>query len=203
MFDIAGNSLRYDEMTDTLSLSDQLVPTVDSISIPNGSPISPTVESPINVSFSEPIQSFNFTVSARHYNNLSYFADTTANGFLLTLRPPMASLDTITMTILNLTDSAGLEAVDFSYEFYTPALGDYDISGKIDVITSLFDIVDSLIVGGGMGYTFAKAMGGKVGNSLVEKEKLSLAKNLIETAKTKGVSLLLPLVQPEVYSLSY
>ncbi|MDC0204626.1 phosphoglycerate kinase, partial [Flavobacteriales bacterium] len=75
---------------------------------------------------------------------------------------------------------------------FTAIIGGAKISGKIDVITSLFTKVDSLIIGGGMAYTFVKAMGGKIGNSLVEEEKVALAKELIETAKIKGVSLLLP-----------
>ena len=75
---------------------------------------------------------------------------------------------------------------------FTAIIGGAKITGKIDVITALLDKVDALIVGGGMAYTFAKAMGGKVGSSLVEEEKISFAKELIETAKTKGVSLLLP-----------
>jgi len=133
VFDIAGNGMSIVQVTDTVGLSDQLVPTVDSVSIPHGSTISSAVEAPINVIFSEPIQSFNYTVSARHYDYLSYNADTSITEFLITLLPPMASLDTITITIQNLTDNVGLEAVDFRYEYYTPALGDYDISGKIDV----------------------------------------------------------------------
>jgi len=76
---------------------------------------------------------------------------------------------------------------------FTAIIGGAKISGKINVITSLFDKVDSLIIGGGMAYTFAKAMGGKIGNSLVEEEKVTLAKELIEAAKIKGVSLLLPI----------
>ena len=75
---------------------------------------------------------------------------------------------------------------------FTAIIGGAKITGKIDVITSLFDIVDSLIVGGGMAYTFVKAIGGNVGNSLVEEDKVELAKSLIATAKEKGVQLLLP-----------
>ena len=75
---------------------------------------------------------------------------------------------------------------------FTAIIGGAKITGKIDVITSLLDKVDNLIIGGGMAYTFAKAMGGKIGNSLVEDEKVSLAKQLIEDAKKKGVTLLLP-----------
>jgi hypothetical protein len=116
-----------------LQLFDQLVPTVDSVSIAHGSPISSSIASPINITFSEPIQSFGYSVSARHYNYLSYITDTTATGFKITLLPPMASLDTITLSIFDLMDSAGLEAVDFSYEFYTPPLGDYDINGRVNV----------------------------------------------------------------------
>jgi phosphoglycerate kinase len=52
--------------------------------------------------------------------------------------------------------------------------------------------VDNLIIGGGMAYTFAKAQGGKIGKSLVEEDKLDLAKSLIKKAKEKGVNLLLP-----------
>jgi len=133
VFDGAGNGLQVSYPTDTLQLFDQLVPTVDSISIAHGSPISSSIASPINITFSEPIQSFGYSVSARHYNYLSYITDTTATGFKITLQPPMASLDTITLSIFDLIDSAGFEAVDFSYEFYTPPLGDYDFDGRVNV----------------------------------------------------------------------
>ena len=75
---------------------------------------------------------------------------------------------------------------------FTAIIGGAKITGKIDVIVSLFDKVDNLIIGGGMAYTFAKAMGGIIGNSLVEDDKVALAKNLITAAKAKGVQLLLP-----------
>ena len=75
---------------------------------------------------------------------------------------------------------------------FTAIIGGAKITGKIDVITSLFDKVDNLIIGGGMAYTFAKAMGGNIGNSLVEDDKVALAKSLIIDAKAKGVQLLLP-----------
>ena len=75
---------------------------------------------------------------------------------------------------------------------FTAIIGGAKITGKIDVITSLFDKVDNLIIGGGMAYTFAKAMGGSIGNSLVENDKVALAKSLIADAKEKGVQLLLP-----------
>ena len=133
VFDLAGNGMPVSQVTDTLQLFDQLVPTVDSVSIPHGSPIGSSVEAPIDITFSEPIQSFGYSVTARHYNYLTYSVSTTATGFKVTLQPPMASLDTITITIDDLTDSSGLEAVDFSYEFYTPPLGDYDIDGRVDV----------------------------------------------------------------------
>ena len=159
VFDLAGNSIGAEQVTDTLQLSDQLVPTVSSISIPHGSSISSSTDQPINITFSEPIQSFNYSISARHYNSLSW--DTTessdANQFQLTLNKPMASLDTITITISSLTDSAGLEAVDFSYEFYTPALGDYDTSGRIDIedLTRFvtFWLADSEAIFNGLGPT--------------------------------------------------
>ncbi len=76
---------------------------------------------------------------------------------------------------------------------FTAIIGGAKITGKIDVITSLFDIVDNLIVGGGMAYTFVKAMGGNIGDSLVEEDKVELAKNLIAIAKEKKIQLLLPI----------
>lgn len=74
----------------------------------------------------------------------------------------------------------------------TAIIGGAKITGKIDVIKSLFNRVDNLIIGGGMAYTFVKATGGEVGKSLVEEEKLELAKQLIEEANKRGVNLLLP-----------
>ena len=76
---------------------------------------------------------------------------------------------------------------------YLALMGGAKISDKIGVIENLLDRVDDLIIGGGMSYTFFKAMGGKVGNSLVEEDKLDLANDLIKKAKEKGVHLHLPI----------
>jgi phosphoglycerate kinase len=75
---------------------------------------------------------------------------------------------------------------------FTAIMGGAKVSDKILLIEQLLGKVDNLIVGGGMAYTFAKALGGKIGKSLVEEDKLDLAKELIEKAKKKGVNLLLP-----------
>jgi len=75
---------------------------------------------------------------------------------------------------------------------FTAIMGGAKVSDKIELIDSLMEKVDNLIIGGGMAYTFAKAQGGKIGKSLVEEDKLGLANELIKKAKEKGVNLLLP-----------
>ena len=76
---------------------------------------------------------------------------------------------------------------------FTAIMGGAKISDKILIIERLLDTVDNLLIGGGMAYTFFKAMGGSIGSSLVEEEKLDLAKTLITKAKEKGVELMLPI----------
>ena len=71
-------------------------------------------------------------------------------------------------------------------------MGGAKVSSKITIINKLMDKVDKIIIGGGMSYTFAKAMGGNIGDSLVEDDKLDLALSLIDRAKEKGVELLIP-----------
>ncbi len=75
---------------------------------------------------------------------------------------------------------------------FVAILGGSKVSSKISVINNLLDKVDTLIIGGGMSYTFAKAQGEKIGKSLVEDEYLDYAKEMLEKAKAKGVKLLLP-----------
>ncbi len=75
---------------------------------------------------------------------------------------------------------------------FTAIMGGAKVSDKIELIDQLLKKVDNLIIGGGMAYTFAKAQGGKIGNSLVEDDKLELAVELIAKAKKKKVKLLLP-----------
>jgi len=74
----------------------------------------------------------------------------------------------------------------------TAIMGGAKISDKILIIEKLLDKVNNLIIGGGMCYTFFKALGGQVGNSLVEEDKLGLALRLIQKAKSNSVDLLLP-----------
>lgn len=76
---------------------------------------------------------------------------------------------------------------------FTAIMGGAKISDKILIIEKMLDTVDHLIIGGGMAYTFFKALGGNIGKSLVEEDKLDLAKELIKKAKAKGVELHLPI----------
>jgi phosphoglycerate kinase len=75
---------------------------------------------------------------------------------------------------------------------FTAIIGGSKISGKIDVITSLLDKCDTILVGGGMIFTFFKAMGKEIGDSLVEEDKIELAKGILEKARSKGKEFLLP-----------
>jgi phosphoglycerate kinase len=74
---------------------------------------------------------------------------------------------------------------------FTAIMGGSKVSTKIGIIENLMDKVDNLILCGGMTYTFAKAMGGKIGNSICENDKLDLALDIIAKAKAKGVNLVL------------
>ncbi len=71
-------------------------------------------------------------------------------------------------------------------------LGGAKVSSKIGVINNLLDIADTIIIGGGMAYTFIKAMGGSVGTSLLEEDRLDYCKEMMDKAKAKGVKFLLP-----------
>jgi phosphoglycerate kinase len=75
---------------------------------------------------------------------------------------------------------------------FVAIIGGAKVSDKIDVIRNLLTKVDALLIGGAMAYTFLKSQGAQVGKSLVEDDKLTLAKELLEEAKQKNVRLLLP-----------
>ncbi|EJE7234725.1 phosphoglycerate kinase [Clostridium sporogenes] len=75
---------------------------------------------------------------------------------------------------------------------FVAILGGAKVSDKINVINNLLDKVDTLIIGGGMGYTFLKSQGYTVGDSLLEEDKVEYAKEMINKAKEKGANLLLP-----------
>ena len=84
------------------------------------------------------------------------------------------------------------EAVNNPVRPFVAILGGAKVSDKIAVIENLLDKVNTLIIGGGMAYTFLKAQGYSVGNSLVEEERLDYAKKMIADAEAKGVRFLLP-----------
>ncbi len=75
---------------------------------------------------------------------------------------------------------------------FTAVLGGAKISGKIDVISNLLGKVDKLLIGGGMAFTFLKAQGKEIGKSLLEEDKIELAKDILEKAKKTKVKFMLP-----------
>ena len=84
------------------------------------------------------------------------------------------------------------KALDNPERPFVAILGGRKVSDKIGVINNLLEKVDTLIIGGAMSYTFFKAMGLNIGNSLVEEDKLELAKQLLAKAEAKGIKMLLP-----------
>lgn len=85
------------------------------------------------------------------------------------------------------------ESVNNPERPFVAILGGAKVSDKIGVIENLLNKVDTIIIGGGMTYTFYKALGLPIGNSLLEKDKIDLAKELIQKAKSAGVKLMLPM----------
>ena len=85
------------------------------------------------------------------------------------------------------------KALDNPERPFVAILGGAKVSDKIGVINNLLDKVDKLLIGGGMAYTFLKAKGMNVGKSLLEEDKVELAKEMMKKAKEKGVKLLLPI----------
>ena len=83
-------------------------------------------------------------------------------------------------------------ALDNPKRPFVAVLGGAKVSDKINVINNLLDKADTVIIGGGMAYTFAKAQGGSIGKSLCEEDKLDYARQMIAKAQEKGVKLLLP-----------
>ncbi len=75
---------------------------------------------------------------------------------------------------------------------FTAIVGGAKVSDKLLILENLLDLADNIIIGGGMAYTFLKGMGGTIGNSLCEEDRIDLTKELIHKAKAKGVNLLLP-----------
>ena len=75
---------------------------------------------------------------------------------------------------------------------FTAILGGAKVSTKIEIINHLMDKVDNLIIGGGMMFTFIKALGGEIGASMVEEDYVEMAKNIVENAKSKGINLYIP-----------
>jgi len=85
------------------------------------------------------------------------------------------------------------DAVENPVRPFVAILGGAKVSDKINVINNLLEKVDTLIIGGGMAYTFLKAQGQEVGNSLLEADKMDYALEMVKKAKEKGVKLLLPI----------
>ena len=83
-------------------------------------------------------------------------------------------------------------AVENPVRPFVAILGGAKVKDKIGVITNLLEKVDTLIIGGGMAYTFSKAMGGEIGDSLLDEERIELAKDMMKAAEAKGVKFLLP-----------
>lgn len=104
------------------------------------------------------------------------FIDQSASGFLLEKEIKYLS-----------------ESVNNPERPFVAILGGAKVSDKIGVIENLLNKVDTIIIGGGMTYTFYKALGLPIGNSLLEEDKVDLAKELIQKAKSAGVKLMLPM----------
>lgn len=94
--------------------------------------------------------------------------------------------------LMNAEVSSLQKVLDYAEKPFTAIIGGAKVSDKISIITRLLEKADNLIIGGGMSYTFMRAMGGTTGKSLVEEDKLEVAKSILNEAKQRGVKIVLP-----------
>jgi phosphoglycerate kinase len=135
----------------------------------------------------------------RMAKELAAFGDVYVNDAFGTAHRPHASTETVAQY---LPAVAGFlmekelnylsKAIENPAKPFVAILGGAKISGKIDVIQNLMGKVDVLLIGGGMMFTFYKAQGMEIGKSLLEEDKIELAKSLLDTAKAKNIKLVLP-----------
>src|SRR5699024_8196062 len=85
------------------------------------------------------------------------------------------------------------QALDHPERPFTAIIGGAKVKDKIEVIEHLLDKVDNLIIGGGLAFTFVKAQGYEIGNSLLEEDKIDMAKEFMQKAKEKNVRMLIPI----------
>ncbi|MBC7449713.1 MAG: phosphoglycerate kinase, partial [Hymenobacteraceae bacterium] len=104
-----------------------------------------------------------------------------------------APLNRLSGYVMQAEIDAAKRVLDNPARPYVAVMGGAKVSDKILLIERLLDKVDTLLIGGGMAYTFAKAENGSIGNSLVENDKVDLARQPIAQAKAKGVRLILPI----------
>jgi phosphoglycerate kinase len=130
---------------------------------------------------------------------LASYGDVYVNDAFGTAHRPHASTETIAHYLpavagfLMEKELAYLgKAVENPVKPYVAIIGGAKISGKIDVIQNLMGKVDALLIGGGMMFTFYKAQGMEIGKSLLEQDKIDLAKKILDEAKAKNVKLMLP-----------
>ena len=130
---------------------------------------------------------------------LASYGDVYVNDAFGTAHRPHASTETIAHYLpavsgfLMEKELAYLgKAVENPAKPYVAIIGGAKISGKIDVIQNLINKVDALLIGGGMMFTFYKAQGMEIGKSLLEEDKIELAKKILDDAKAKKIRLLLP-----------
>ncbi|MFO8086911.1 MAG: phosphoglycerate kinase [Bacteroidales bacterium] len=132
---------------------------------------------------------------------LSEFGDIYVNDAFATAHRDHASTSTIAkffpdnkfFGLLMTNELKSLEKVlKYPQPPFTAIIGGAKVSSKIDIIKNLLNKVDNMIIGGGMAFTFIKALGGEVGGSLIEEEKIPLAKGIVKEMMLKGVNLYLP-----------
>ena len=142
LYDDAGIPFPSNNFTGQLELNDMLPPSIDSISVPIDSFIVLMESNPIIFRFNEKLDSVAFTVSSYAMDTVKFSSILTDDYLQITLEPPFASYDSISIDFPYLEDQSSLTTVDIAYTYRTPILGDYDFDGKISY-NDMWDLVEN------------------------------------------------------------
>ena len=142
LYDDAGIPFSGSNFTGQLELNDMLPPSIDSISVPIDSFIVLMESNPIIFRFNEKLDSVAFTVSSFAMDTVQFSSILTDDYLQITLEPPFASYDSISIDFPYLEDQSSLTTVDIAYTYRTPILGDYDLDGKISY-NDMWDLVEN------------------------------------------------------------